>query len=62
MAKRRSWQNPFGRKALRPIPRVVDNTELLAIKQHAIDEQDMHVKVKGARRGIFSPKSNKKFI
>lgn len=61
MARSRSWQNPFRRKALRPIPRVVDNTEMLAIKQHAIDEVDMHVKVKGAKRGTFSPKSNKNF-
>lgn len=61
MARSRSWQNPFRRKALRPIPRVVDNTDMLAIKQHAEDESH-HPIVKGARRGVFSPKSNKKFI
>jgi hypothetical protein len=57
----RKWQNPFRRKALRPIPRVVDNTDLLAIKQHAIDESHHPVR-KGAKRGTFSPTSNKKFI
>jgi hypothetical protein len=57
----RKWQNPFRRKALRPIPRVVDNTDLLAIKQHAINESHHPVR-KGAKRGVFNPTSNKKYV
>jgi hypothetical protein len=50
-------------KALRPIPRVVDNTEAMAIKQSNLDES--HKPLRRADqpggRGTFSPKTNKNF-
>lgn len=51
------------RKALRPIPRVVDNTEAMAIEQS--NEDISHVPIRRADmpggRGTFAPKTNKNF-
>lgn len=57
------WQVPFRRKALRAIPRVVDNTDAMAIKQHNIDEarKPLRRADQPGGRGTFSPRSNKNF-
>jgi len=54
------WSVPFRRKALRPIPRVVDNTEEMAIRQHIIDEQHRPLTPKNqpGGRGTFAPRGN----
>lgn len=57
------WRVPFKRRALRPIPRVVDNTDAMAIKQHNIDAA--HVPIKRSDMpggpGTFAPRSNVNF-
>ncbi|QHB37412.1 hypothetical protein SEA_AIKOY__4 [Mycobacterium phage Aikoy] len=53
----------LARRALHPIPRVVDNTEALAIRQHAIDESHhpiRHSDMPGGP-GTFSPYGNSNF-
>lgn len=57
------WQVPFKRKALRPIPRVVDNTEEMAIRQHILDETHRPIRTKDmpGGPGTFSPYSNTNF-
>lgn len=56
------WQNRI-RKALRPIPRVVDNTDAMAIKQHAIDESHRPLwrKDQPGGPGTFSPRTNQNY-
>jgi hypothetical protein len=50
------WQT-LKRKALHPIPRVVDNTEALAIRQHALDETHRPIRTSDmpGGPGTFSP-------
>lgn len=57
------WHVPFKRKALRPIPRVVDNTDAMAIEQHNIDESHKPIcrKDMPGGPGTFSPYSNVNF-
>lgn len=57
------WQVPFKRKALRPIPRVVDNTDLMAIEQHAIDVSHRPIRSTDmpGGPGTFSPYGNTNF-
>lgn len=54
------WQVPFKRRALRPIPRVVDNTDELAIEQHAIDYSHHPIRSSDmpGGPGTFSPYGN----
>lgn len=56
------WQT-IKRKALRPIPRVVDNTEAMAIKQHNIDNARHPIRKKDSPGGpgTFAPYSNVNF-
>jgi hypothetical protein len=51
------------RRALRPIPRVVDNTDELAIEQHAIDVSHHPVRQSDmpGGPGTFSPYGNTNF-
>jgi hypothetical protein len=58
-----AWQVPFKRKALRAIPRVVDNTDMLAIEQHAIDVSHHPIRVADmpGGPGTFSPYGNTNF-
>lgn len=53
----------LARRALHPIPRVVDNTEAMAIKQHAIDESHKPVRSSDmpGGPGTFSPYGNTNF-
>lgn len=57
------WSVPFMRRALRPIPRVVDNTEEMAILQHAIDlsHHPLRPQDQPGGRGSFSPYGNTNF-
>lgn len=57
------WQVPFKRKALRAIPRVVDNTDAMAIKQHNIDNSHRPLRKKDqpGGKGTFSPRTNQNF-
>lgn len=57
------WHVPFKRKALRAIPRVVDNTEAMAIKQANIDKSHHPIRRKDmpGGPGTFSPRSNVNF-
>ena len=57
------WSVPFKRKALRPIPRVVDNTEAMQIKQHNIDKARTPIRRKDmpGGPGTFAPRTNKNF-
>lgn len=50
-------------KALRPIPRVVDNTEAMAIEQSNDDMSHVPLRRSDSPggRGTFSPKSNVNF-
>lgn len=50
-------------KVLKPIPRVVDNTEAMQIKQHAIDESHHPVRTSDmpAGPGTFAPYGNTNF-
>lgn len=54
----------LARRALHPIPRVVDNTEAMAIKQHAIDESHKPVRSSDmpGGPGTFSPYGNTNFL
>lgn len=56
------WQTTK-RKALQPIPRVVDNTDAMAIKQFAIDSS--HKPIRSADMpggpGTFAPYGNTNF-
>lgn len=56
------WQT-LARKALHPIPRVVDNTEAMAIKQFAIDSSHRPIRTQDmpAGPGTFSPYGNTNF-
>ena len=56
------WQTAKHR-ALQPIPRVVDNTDALAIKQHAIDESHRPIKDSDmpGGPGTFAPYGNTNF-
>ena len=60
---RRKWSVPFRRSALKPIPRVVDNTEEMAIRQHIIDEQHRPLRPQNqpGGPGTFSPRDNTNF-
>jgi hypothetical protein len=56
------WQT-VPRKALQPIPRVVDNTDMLAIKQYILDKSHHPVRpgdMPGGP-GTFSPYGNTNF-
>lgn len=57
-----SW-NRLARRALQPIPRVVDNTDLMAIKQFHLDRS--HKPIRAADMpggpGTFSPYGNTNF-
>ncbi len=55
--------NPFKRKALRPIPRVVDNTDAMAIEQHNLDyaHKPLRRQDQPGGPGTFSPKTNTNF-
>ena len=56
------WQQP-NRKALQPIPRVVDNTDAMAIKQLALVKA-VRIKVPSdmpSGAGSFSPYGNTNF-
>jgi hypothetical protein len=57
------WQVPFKRKALRAIPRVVDNTEAMAIKQSNLNESHKPIRRSDmpGGQGTFSPYSNQNF-
>lgn len=57
-----AWQT-IKRKALRPIPRVVDNTEAMAIKQANIDRARHPIRKSDmpGGPGTFSPYSNVNF-
>ena len=57
------WQSPFKRKALRPIPRVVDNSDAMAIKQRNIDESHKPIRRRDmpGGRGTFAPRGNTNF-
>lgn len=56
------WQLPK-RSALRAIPRVVDNTEAMQIKQHNIDEghKPLRRQDQPGGKGTFAPKTNTNF-
>lgn len=56
------WQRP-NRKALQPIPRVVDNTDAMAIKQAAIDNAHKPIRSSDmpAGPGTFAPYGNTNF-
>lgn len=56
------WQT-IKRSALRAIPRVVDNTEAMAIKQHNIDAAitPRRKSIQPGGPGTFSPYSNQNF-
>lgn len=58
-----SWRVPFKRRALRPIPRVVDNTDAMAIEQHNIDNAHHPIRRRDmpGGPGTFSPYSNVNF-
>lgn len=51
------------RRALRPIPRVVDNTDAMAIEQHAIDLSHHPIRNSDmpSGPGSFSPYGNTNF-
>ena len=53
----------YGRKALHPIPRVVDNTDLMAIEQHAINVSHKPVRRRDmpGGPGTFAPYGNTNF-
>jgi len=57
------WHVPFKRKALRAIPRVVDNTEAMQIKQHNIDKSHRPLRRQDqpGGPGTFAPRTNKNF-
>lgn len=56
------WQTK-PRKALMPIPRVVDNTDAMAIQQHAIDLSHKPIRTSDmpGGPGTFSPYGNTNF-
>ena len=58
-----NWRTPFKRKALRPIPRVVDNTEAMQVKQANIDKSHRPLRRKDqpGGPGTFSPRTNQNF-
>lgn len=56
------WQT-VPRRALQPIPRVVDNTTMLAIKQHAITMAHVPIRTSDmpGGPGTFAPYGNTNF-
>lgn len=56
------WQT-LRRRALQPIPRVVDNTAALAIKQRALDESHRPIRTSDmpGGPGTFAPYGNTNF-
>lgn len=58
-----NWQTR-PRRALQPIPRVVDNTEAMAIKQHQIDSRHKPIRTSDmpGGPGTFSPYGNTNFV
>lgn len=58
-----SWQVPLKRKALRQIPRVVDNTDAMAIKQHNIDKarKPLRRQDQPGGPGTFAPRTDENF-
>lgn len=57
------WNTSLKRKALRAIPRVVDNSEAMAIKQSNIDQarKPLRKSDQPGGPGTFSPYSNANF-
>lgn len=58
-----SWQT-VGSRALQPIPRVVDNTDMMSIQQWAITSSKVPVRVSDmpGGPGTFSPYGNINFF
>jgi hypothetical protein len=58
-----AWQVPYNRMALHPIPRVIDNSDELAVLTYAIRYQHHPIRYRDmpAGPGTFAPYGNTNF-